>query len=217
MWERAVSDALPEMRRALKPGSRVLEIGYGDGLLSCYLCQELGCSWTGLDIRDEAERQATDNAARYGLSDRMKFHVCRPEATREQTGQYDAVFIKTVLYSSATLEEYAIWLDWIASVLKLGGCLINFETGRANAFTQLYRRMRGRSYTGLKLYTGKEERLYDERFTIVYRRYYGGISQFFAPLPAMYPLSAAAEERLRPGNADNCFIVAMIGVPKDRF
>jgi hypothetical protein len=89
--------------------------------------------------------------------------------------------------------------------------LINFETGRANGFTQWYRRIRRRPYSHLSLYTGEVERLYDARFEILYRRYYGGWSQFFAPVAALYKLAYRVEEAIKPRNADNCFVVAMIG------
>lgn len=37
MWERVVVDSLPEIRRYTPEGSHLLELGYGNGLLSCYL------------------------------------------------------------------------------------------------------------------------------------------------------------------------------------
>ncbi len=214
LWQRALSDALPPIRGLLGSESKVLEVGYGDGLLSCYLCSELGSYWTGVDIRREAQREAIENARRYGLQGRIRFDVCAPEETRRQTGHYDAVFIKTVLYTSHSLAEYGKWLDWIISVLKPGGCLVNFETGRANALTQLYRRIRGRSYTNLRLYTSSEERLYDDRFEILFRRYYGGVSQFLAPVPVLYRLASTLEEAVRTRDADNCFVVSIIGRPR---
>jgi hypothetical protein len=123
---------------------------------------------------------------------------------------YDAVFIKTVLYLSKTLEEYGRWLDWISSVLRPGGVLVNFETGRANALTQFYRTLRRRRYTRLCLYTSRVEALYDTRFDILKRCYYGGLSQFAAPAPSFYRLAARLEEALSPRQADNCFMVSII-------
>jgi ubiquinone/menaquinone biosynthesis C-methylase UbiE len=211
MWERAIRDALPSMRVHAASGIRVLEIGYGDGLLSCYLCRELGWQMVGLDIDRNAQTGAVEHARQFGLSDSIEFICCSAEGTRKHDGQYNAVFIKTVLYNSPDIVEYEQWLDWILSVLKPGGVLINFETGRANGFTQWYRRMRGRTYIDLSLYTGEVERLYDSRFEILYRRYYGGWSQFFAPIGPLYKLAYRIEEAIKPRNADNCFVVAMIG------
>lgn len=216
MWERVFQDALPAIRKALPPGSSVLELGYGDGLLSCFLCRELGWTWTGLDIRPEARQQTESLICLHNLADRMTPLLCEPHETRQHTGQYDGVFIKTVIYTSTTLEEYRRWLDWIVSVLKPGGHMVNFETGRANGLVQLYRGMRGRPYTDLRLYTSQEERAYDERFEILFRRYYGGFSQFLAPLPPLYRLASKAEEAVSLRRADNCFVVSMIGCPRQR-
>lgn len=210
MWERVVLDSLPEIRRHTTKGSRVLELGYGDGLLSAYLCQELGWALVGLDIDSKVQACAIENAKKYGLNECVVFNCCAPDETRDHKGQYDAVFIKTVLYSSKTLEEYSQWLDWILSILKPGGLLINFETGRANGMVQAYRRLRKRSYTDLCLYTKAAEELYDERFKILDRRYYGGWSQFLAPFPRVYRFAYRMEEAVQQRDADNCFIVSVI-------
>ena len=207
MWERAVREAIPKMRELVPAGSRVLEVGYGDGLLTCYLCRELGWRVVGLEADREAHRMAEQHARQNGLTDRIEFRNCPPAETQQHRGQYDAVFIKTVLLYSPSLEDYGRWLDWILSVLTPGGVLINFETGRANALTQCYRRVRRRSYLDLCLYTRQVEALYDTRFEIIKRCYYGGWSQFFALVPASYSLAAWIEEAVRPRHADNCFIV----------
>ena len=151
MWERAIRDLLPGMGRSVPPGSRVLEVGYGDGLLTCWLCRELGWRVKGLDIIPDVEAKATENACRLGVEDAVEFGCCRPEETWQHKGQYDAVFIKTVFLYAPDLTEYSAWLDWVLSVLKPGGVLVNFETGRANGLVQAYRRLRAREYTDLCL------------------------------------------------------------------
>lgn len=210
MWQRVLLEALPKMRELAPPGSRVLEVGYGDGLLTCYLGQELGWRVVGLEIDRQAQQLAEQHARQYGLSDCLEFRWCTPAETLRHQGQYEAVFIKTVLYNSANLGEYGRWLDWILSVLKPGGVLINFKSGRANTLTQWYRRLRHRSYTDLCLYTSKVEALYDARFEMISRRYYGGLSQFLAPLPGLYFIASRLEEALRPRHADNSFIISII-------
>jgi hypothetical protein len=74
----------------------------------------------------------------------------------------------------------------------------------------LYRTLRRRSYTRLCLYTSRVEALYNTRFDIIERRYYGGLSQFAAPAPPLYRLAARLEEALSPRQADNCFMVSII-------
>lgn len=214
MWRPIVLEALPAIRRLLPAGSSVLEVGYGDGLLTCWLAHELGWSIAGLDIEDATCREATRHAERFGLASRVAFMLVEPEQTWSHEGSYDGVFIKTVLYGSGDPDEYARRLDWVAGVLKPGGIFINFETGRANSFTQAYRRIRRREYTDLCLYTRAIERLYDERFEIIERRYYGGLSQFLAPVPGLYELGATMERALARRSADNCFVVSFVGRPK---
>jgi ubiquinone/menaquinone biosynthesis C-methylase UbiE len=210
MWKGVLLKALGIVRPLVPAGSRVLEVGYGDGLLSCYLAHRLGWHLVGLEASPSARRTAAGNARRFGLSDRVEFRCCAPEETRRHHGRYDAVFVKTVLHNCPDLKDYGQWLDWIISVMRPGGHFINFETGRANALTQVYRRLRRRSYTDRCLYTREVERLYDARFEIIDRRYYGGWSQFWAPVPALYSLAAQVEEALHPRHADNAFIVSVI-------
>jgi predicted O-methyltransferase YrrM len=210
MWERAVLDALLKIRNLVPEGSLVLEVGYGDGLLSCFVCRELGWRMIGLDIDATKQEYAINNLTKYGMDGRIKFICCAPEETFNHKGQYDAVFIKTVLYNSKTLEEYGQWLDWILSVLKPGGVLINFESGYANGLMQMYRRLRKRSYTDLCLYTSVAEALYNTRFEILYRYYYGGWSQFFTPFPRIYRFAYRIEEAMQLRDANNCFIVSVI-------
>lgn len=210
MWERVVRDALPTMKRLVPVGSQVLDVGYGDGLLTCYLCDKIGWRVTGLEVSIEAHRTALKYATQFGLSDLIDFRYCRPDETQKHSGEYDAVFIKTVLYNSSNLTEYAQWLEWILSILRPGGILVNFETGKGNALTQCYRKVRRRIYADLCLYTHQVEALYDERFEVIYRQYYGGLSQFFAPIPFLYYTTARLEEAISPRHADNAFVVSII-------
>lgn len=210
MWKYVLQDSWDIIRELVPSGSEVLEVGYGDGLLSCYLCHQLGWSLIGLETNSGAHHMALLNAERFGLSNRVKFRLCAPGETMRHCAQYDAVFIKTVLYNSQNLEEYSRWLDWILSVLKPGGVLINFENGRANALTQRYRRLRRRSYSNLCMYTRQVEALYDARFEIIDRRYYGGWSQFLAPVAPLYLIASHIEEMLQQRHADNSFIASII-------
>jgi len=210
MWEGVVRDTLPHARKVVPPGSQVLEVGYGNGLLSCFLAAELDCDIVGLDVLPAARDSAQAAARRFGLEDRLDFRLCSPDATRKHSGQWDAVFVKTVFYSSHSLTDYAEWLDWVKRILRPGGALISYETGRASALMQLYRRLRKREYTDRCLYTSAVERLYDERFNITWRRHYGGFSQFAAPIPWVFEATRSLENALARRTADNCFIVATV-------
>lgn len=210
MWAHVVRQMLPSMTAAAPSGSSVLEVGYGDGQLSCWLASTLGWRMTGLDIHTNGQEVARASAQRHGVTDRVQFLLTKPSETRHHTGRYDAVFIKTVLYSSETLAEYADWLDWIRSVLRPGGSLINFETGRASRLVRIYRELRRRPYRDLCLYNRDIERLYDQRFDVRSRQYYGGVSQFLSPLHGVFETTALLERMCVPPSADNCFVAAMV-------
>jgi len=96
----------------------------------------LGWRVVGLEIDRKAHQVAEQHARQYGFSDSLEFRCCEPEEVFQHRGEYEGVFIRTVLYNSPNLGEYARWLDWILSVLKPGGAFVNFKTGRANALAQ---------------------------------------------------------------------------------
>ena len=79
LWERVFLDIIPTMKRLVNPGTHVLEIGYGDGILSYYLSKELGWKITGMDISIDAHELATGNANKFGMVNQINFLYCRPE------------------------------------------------------------------------------------------------------------------------------------------
>ena len=210
MWTSVVEESVPHIARHVPSGSRVLEVGYGDGLLTCWLAARLGWKVVGLDVRPDAHLAAVSAVHNAGLDGQVDLRLVHPSYTRRHQGEYDAVFVKTVFYSSASVAEYEEWLDWTLNVLRPGGVLVSYESGRANRLTQAYRWLRGREYTNLCLYTQDIEGLYDARFRLVYRQYYGGLSQFLSPLPGVYECGAALERALAPRSAANCFVVSMV-------
>jgi cyclopropane fatty-acyl-phospholipid synthase-like methyltransferase len=96
MWERIIRESLASIRSEVPPGSRVLEVGYGDGLLSCYMAAEMNWQLTGLDVRPAAVDAARAAARAHGLENQVEFRLVQPELTRTYTGSYDAMFVKTV-------------------------------------------------------------------------------------------------------------------------
>jgi predicted O-methyltransferase YrrM len=180
------------------------------------MAAEMGWRITGLDVSADALRTATENVQRFGLSDRVDLRRVDPEATRRHSGTYDVVFVKTVLYVSRTPAEYAEWLRWISSVLRPGGMLINFETGRGGRILRAYRQIRRREYVDLCLYDRAIDRLYDEQFEVVEKRYFSGWSQFLAPLPPLYEMAWRVEERLALRTPGNCFVAFVLGRKRGR-
>lgn len=210
MWSRIIGDALNRAGRLLPPGSRVLEVGYGDGLLSCHLAADLGWSLVGLDCDPAAFAAARTHARNFGLDTAIDFRLVKPEETWSFKGQFDGVFIKTVLYNASSLEQYAQWLDWVASVLKPGGVFVNFENGKANRLTYWYRRLRRRYYADLCMYDGHIQALYSKKFPTAEFRHYGAFSQFFSGIAPLYYSMAWLEENLFTRTPDNSYVTSVI-------
>lgn len=56
------------------PGARVLDVGTDHGYLPVYLLREGICPFvTAADLREQPLKKARENAARFGVSDRMRF------------------------------------------------------------------------------------------------------------------------------------------------
>ena len=137
IWVLAVSSALDRAAAMLPSNAKVLEIGYNSGMMSCYMAARYGWNIVGYDIYDSAKDRAEETSRRYGLEGMTGFHVCSPDETLFIKGDYDAIFLKSVLYHISDKAVYRSWLDWLHSVVKdggwllrskmeRGGCLINF-------------------------------------------------------------------------------------------
>lgn len=210
MWSRIIQAACERAAPLLPPGSRVLEIGYGDGLLTCHLARTYGWRITGLEVLQAAYEKAVRHTREMGLESEIDFRLVKPEDTWRHQGTYDGVFIKTVLYLASSLEEYGRWLDWVVSVLRPGGTFVNFENGKTNRLTYWYRRLRRRPYADASLYDGRIQKLYEARFVDSWFGHYGSLSQFFSPVPWLYHSLAFFEERFFVRTADNSYVTSIV-------
>lgn len=215
LWRNALSGVLDVAVPLLRPGSRIIKIGYGTGRITCCLARHLGWRIVGFDISAAAGESARLCAEQFGVSNRVEFHVQNPFARPPDVGKYDGAFIKAVLYNARDSGEYAAGFDWIADSLKPGGVFVNLENGRAGLPIRLYRWFRKRSYRNAMLYSSSVEALYGKRFAFLYRGYYGGWSQLVSAVPPLSRLCTAMEERLSRRDADNAFIAALVLKKKD--
>src|SRR5438132_1387134 len=67
LWRRIVLDSLPVVRSLVPPGSEVLEIGFGDGILTCWLAQELEWRILALEADPRASQAARWTASTFRL------------------------------------------------------------------------------------------------------------------------------------------------------
>ncbi len=72
----------------LKPGHRVLEVGFGWGGFAEVAVKEYGCHVTGLTLSKEQLKFASERMAKQGLGDRVDFRL---EDYRDTTGTFDRI------------------------------------------------------------------------------------------------------------------------------
>jgi len=184
VWAPAVSSALDRASAMLSSDARVLEIGYSSGMMSCYMAARYGWDVVGYDIADSSRIKAEATARRYGMERMTDFHVCLPDETLSIQGNYDAVFLKSVLYHISDKWVYRSWLDWLHSVIKDGGVVIAVENGKGGLLDRFYRKIIKRSrWADFLLFDKYAEQEFRQSFKYMDVKYFGRFSQFFTTLP----------------------------------
>lgn len=211
IWTPAISFSLEKGSKLLRPGSRVLEIGYNSGLMSIYMAKEFGYHVDGYEVNEQQQINASKLAKRYGVEGKVNFYACPPEKTKDTVnGPYDAIFIKSFLYHNKNLKDYLAWIDWFKSLLKTGGVLMATENGQGNYLSKLYRKK------FLKNCTWKENYFFDvkveehlkKNFSKVHSKYFGGISQF----ATSFPNACHFLQKFENPDPNNCFVASVTAV-----
>lgn len=105
---------------AITPRSKVLEIGCGVGITSCYLAKKVGCSVTSIDLNGPMVTWARQRAEREGLADRIAFRVADAQDLPFSDGSFDAVISESV---TAFVPDKARAVSECRRVLRPGGSL----------------------------------------------------------------------------------------------
>ena len=105
---------------AITPESKVLEIGCGVGITSCYLARNVGCSVTSIDLNEPMVTWARQRAEREGLADRIAFRVADAQDLPFSDGSFDAVISESV---TAFVPDKARAINEYRRVLRPGGSL----------------------------------------------------------------------------------------------
>ena len=86
---------------AVPAGWKVLELGSGAGIASlCYACRVPDAEVLGIEIDPELVAIATDNAARNGMSDRVRFLVSDARALGDSSSKFDQIFFNPPFHSA---------------------------------------------------------------------------------------------------------------------
>jgi len=211
VWAPAVESGLDRAAAMLTSDAKVLEIGYNSGMMSCYMASRYGWNVVGYDIYDSAKDKAVETSRRYGLEGMTDFHICAPDETLFIKGDYDAVFLKSVLYHISDKAVYRNWLDWLHSVVKDGGVVIAVENGKGGVLDRFYRKIIKRSrWADFLLFDRWAEHEFQRRFKYLDVRYFGRFSQFFTSLPKTCRLVRSLEDRFCRPNVDHCFVASIV-------
>ncbi len=211
IWALAVSSALDRAAAMLPSDAKVLEIGYNSGMMSCYMAARYGWNIVGYDIFDSSRIKAEATARHYELEGMIDFRVCLPYETLSIQGEYDAVFLKSVLYRISDKAVYRNWLDWLHSIVKNGGVVVTVENGRGGVLDRFYRKIIKRSrWADFLLFDGWAAQEFRQKFGHVDVRYFGRFSQFFTSLPKICRLIRSFEDRFCPPSTEHCFIASVV-------
>jgi arsenite methyltransferase len=104
----------------LGPASRVLDAAAGRGTSAIYLARRFGCAVTGVDLAHGNVAEATEEAARADLADRVQFVAGDAEWLPFTDGSFDAVVCECAL---CTFPNKATACGEFRRVLRPGGRL----------------------------------------------------------------------------------------------
>jgi predicted O-methyltransferase YrrM len=211
IWAPAVSNALDRAAARLSVNAKVLEIGYNSGMMSCYMAAQYRWNVVGYDIDHSSRIKAEKTARHYNVEQMTDFRVCSPDNTLSIKGEYDAVFLKSVLYHISDKAFYRSWLDWIRSVIKDDGVVIAVENGKGGALDRLYRGQFKKSrWSNFLLFDSWAEQEFKRTFKNVDIKYFGRFSQFFTPFPKICSLVQVIENRFFPPTKNHCFVASIV-------
>jgi len=114
-----------EMVRAcdVGTGKRILDIGSGKGVTTCYLAENYGCEVVGVDASERMVEYARELARRKDLADRVEFRVADAHNLPFKDESFDIVIAEC---TTVLLDKERAFREFLR-VLKPGGCLGDLE------------------------------------------------------------------------------------------
>jgi len=111
---------------AIKPGSKVLDIGCGWGGLGLYLARVLGADVTGVTLSHEQHKIATERAAQAGLQDRCRF-LLQDYRTLDQ--KFDRI-VSVGMFEHVGIGHFKEYFAKVKQLLQPGGLFMLHSIGR---------------------------------------------------------------------------------------
>ncbi|MBD3383218.1 MAG: methyltransferase domain-containing protein [candidate division Zixibacteria bacterium] len=140
-WQRFVEIGLKDYMGGNLENMDVLEIGPGNGLLSCLLAS-LGAKVTSLEIDPKRLLSIKTNIQKFGFSDKIEpiLYDGNPDVLGDR--QFDLLFSKSALIY---VNDFKSYLENLDNHLKPGGRFVFIENVRGNLIFQLLRFIKRRS------------------------------------------------------------------------
>lgn len=110
----------------LKPGEKMLDIGFGWGSLALYAAKNYGVHVTGVTLSERQLEYATQKAEMLGLSDRVNF-ILLDYAKVE--GEFDKIS-SIGMHEAIGIDNYPTYYSTIHRVLKPGGIYLHHAITR---------------------------------------------------------------------------------------
>ena len=128
--EQAQHDKLAHIaaKLALKPDSRVLDIGCGWGGLALYLHRVSGADVLGVTLSEEQLKVARQRAAEAGVADRVRFELIDYRAL---TGRFDRI-VSVGMFEHVGLPHYREFFDQVHALLADDGVALLHTIARAD-------------------------------------------------------------------------------------
>lgn len=146
-------------------GKRVLEIGPGQGRISC-LFALLGAEVTGLELTDRDLTPAGENARMFGVGDKIDIRYYDGDLSVLGDQTFDIIFTKSTLIYPPDLKQFLIGLR---DHLDNDGKFVFIENGKGNVIVKIGRLLKRKSFSFFKrthFFTEAEVNLIKSIFTV---------------------------------------------------
>ena len=125
-------------------GSRVLDIGCGNGSSLIKLISQKGCTGVGIDFSDEMVKLAKQASQSQGLGERVEWHQRGVPPVPNEWAQFDVAYSQRCLINLTHIEQQKEAVLSVGNTLKSGGIYIMMECFMEGAEeTNLLRRRLG--------------------------------------------------------------------------
>ncbi len=128
----------------IQQGSRILDIGCGNGSSLMKLISEKGCTGVGVDFSDEMVKVAKQAAQSQGMDARVEWHQRGVPPVPNEWGQFDVAYSQRCLINLTDVKQQKEAVLSVKDTLKSGGTYIMLECFMEGAEeTNLLRRRLG--------------------------------------------------------------------------